>query len=60
MAYRAAHLAAGPTLTYQHIKTEVRSGFDNSMAEQILVDVKLQGDCSPTGDFKEGMIALSR
>jgi 2-(1,2-epoxy-1,2-dihydrophenyl)acetyl-CoA isomerase len=55
---RAAHLAAGPTLTYGHIKTAIRSSFTNSEVEQLDLEARLQGDCGHTRDFKEGVTAF--
>ena len=39
---RAAHLAAGPTLTYKNFKTAVRSSYSNYEADQLVLDLKLQ------------------
>lgn len=55
---RAAHLATGPTETYKHVKTAIRSSFDNTLDEQLALEAKLQGKCGTTRDFKEGVVAF--
>ena len=55
---RAAHLAKGPTEAYRHVKTAIRSSFDNDLEAQLLVEAKLQGKCGQTRDFKEGVLAF--
>ena len=55
---RAAHLANGPTETYAHVKTAIRSSFDNDLDEQLALEAKLQGKCGTTRDFKEGVVAF--
>ena len=55
---RAAQLAAGPTITYGHVKTAIRRSFENSEAQQLDLEARLQGDCGRTRDFKEGVTAF--
>ena len=55
---RAAHLANGPTETYKHVKTAIRSSFDNDLDQQLALEAKLQGKCGTTRDFKEGVVAF--
>jgi len=55
---RAAKLAAGPTLTYGYAKEAIRSSFENSLEQQLLVEAKLQGKCGKTRDFREGVMAF--
>lgn len=55
---RARHLATGPTEAYRHVKTAIRSSFDNSFEQQLALEAKLQGKCGMTHDFKEGVVAF--
>jgi 2-(1,2-epoxy-1,2-dihydrophenyl)acetyl-CoA isomerase len=55
---RAAHLAKGPTAAYKAAKEAIRSSFDNTLADQLSLEAKLQGDCGKTRDFKEGVLAF--
>jgi 2-(1,2-epoxy-1,2-dihydrophenyl)acetyl-CoA isomerase len=55
---RAAHLAAGPTVTYGHIKSALRQSWDNSLGDQLALEAKLQKACGDTHDFKEGVLAF--
>ena len=55
---RAAQLAAGPTITYGHVKTAIRRSFENTEAQQLDLEARLQGDCGRTRDFKEGITAF--
>lgn len=55
---RAAKLAAGPTVTYGHIKEALRGSYNNTLEEQLLVEAKLQGRCGKTRDFREGVMAF--
>lgn len=55
---RAAHLAHGPTAAYKAAKEAIRSSFDNTLADQLSLEAKLQGDCGKTRDFKEGVLAF--
>lgn len=56
---RAAHLANGPTQTYGHLKTALRSSFGNDLEQQLALEAKLQGLCGKTRDFREGVLAFS-
>lgn len=58
VAARAAHLAAGPTQTYRHIKKALRGSFDNTLEDQLTVEAQLQGKCGKTRDFQEGVLAF--
>jgi 2-(1,2-epoxy-1,2-dihydrophenyl)acetyl-CoA isomerase len=55
---RAAHLAAGPTETYGHVKMAIRQSFSNSEEDQLELEARLQGACGRTRDFKEGVTAF--
>ncbi|MFX0545820.1 enoyl-CoA hydratase-related protein [Roseovarius sp. S1116L3] len=55
---RAAHLAAGPTEAYHHLKAALRASWQNSPEAQLDVEARLQGACGQTRDFKEGVIAF--
>ncbi|MBA84919.1 enoyl-CoA hydratase-related protein [Thalassobius sp. S69A] len=55
---RAAHLAKGPTLAYQHVKTAIRGSWDNSLDEQLAQEGRSQGTCGQSRDFKEGVLAF--
>jgi 2-(1,2-epoxy-1,2-dihydrophenyl)acetyl-CoA isomerase len=55
---RARQLADGPTVAYSHLKSAIRSSFDNSFDEQLALEAKLQGKCGQTRDFKEGVMAF--
>ncbi|QBY00300.1 2-(1,2-epoxy-1,2-dihydrophenyl)acetyl-CoA isomerase [Rhodophyticola sp. CCM32] len=55
---RAAHLAQGPTVAFAKVKEAMQASFGNTMAEQLLLEGKLQGDCGRTRDFKEGVLAF--
>jgi 2-(1,2-epoxy-1,2-dihydrophenyl)acetyl-CoA isomerase len=55
---RAAHLAAGPTRAYRHIRTAIRASYDNDEAAQLGLEARLQGDCGRTADFREGVQAF--
>ena len=55
---RAAKLAAGPTVAYSHAKEAIRSSYNNSLEEQLLLEARLQGRCGKTRDFREGVMAF--
>jgi 2-(1,2-epoxy-1,2-dihydrophenyl)acetyl-CoA isomerase len=55
---RAAHLAAGPTQTYDYLKQAIRGSFENTLEEQLTLEAQLQGQCGKTRDFKEGVMAF--
>ncbi|MFQ6548948.1 enoyl-CoA hydratase-related protein [Aestuariibius sp. 2305UL40-4] len=55
---RAAHLAAGPTEAYRHVKTAIRGSFENDLDGQLALEAKLQGKCGKTRDFKEGVMSF--
>lgn len=55
---RAAHLSAGPTVAYNHIKTAMHASYDNTLKEQLSLESKLQNRCGQTRDFKEGVLAF--
>ncbi|MEL6690780.1 MAG: enoyl-CoA hydratase-related protein [Pseudomonadota bacterium] len=57
---RAAQLAKGPTLAYQHIKTAMRASGANSLEDQLTLEAKLQGECGDSRDFKEGVTAFTQ
>ena len=55
---RAESLAEGPTETYRHLKTALRSSFENTLDEQLALEANLQGKCGVTHDFIEGVTAF--
>jgi 2-(1,2-epoxy-1,2-dihydrophenyl)acetyl-CoA isomerase len=55
---RAAHLAAGPTEAYRHVKAAMRGSFENTLDEQLALEAQLQGACGKTRDFQEGVMAF--
>ncbi len=55
---RATQLAAGPTAAYAHLKTALRTSFENTLDRQLLLEAQLQGECGRTRDFKEGVLAF--
>ncbi|PVA11786.1 2-(1,2-epoxy-1,2-dihydrophenyl)acetyl-CoA isomerase [Pelagivirga sediminicola] len=55
---RAAHLASGPTESYRHLKTAIRSSWDNGHEAQLDLEARLQGACGQTRDFQEGVVAF--
>lgn len=55
---RAAHLAAGPTVAYQHVKTALRASSENTFEKQLALEAKLQGKCGQTRDFQEGVVSF--
>lgn len=55
---RALQLANGPTATYGHIKTALRTSFDNTLDDQLVLEAELQGKCGRTADFVEGVTAF--
>lgn len=55
---RAAHLAHGPTEAFKRVKTALQASFGNSLAEQLVLEGQLQGECGQTRDFKEGVVAF--
>lgn len=57
---RAAKLATGPTVAFQHIKTAMREAGNNSFEEQLVLEAKLQGKCGRSRDFQEGVVAFTQ
>jgi len=55
---RARHLADGPTLAYQGIKTLMHASLSNSFEDQIALEARTQGQCGRSRDFKEGVLAF--
>lgn len=55
---RAAHLANGPTLAYQHVKNAIRGSWDNTLEQQLAVEGRSQGTVGQSRDFKEGVLAF--
>lgn len=55
---RAAQLASGPTVAYQHVKEALKASQSNSLEEQLLLEAQLQGACGKTRDFTEGVMAF--
>ncbi|MGH1332135.1 MAG: enoyl-CoA hydratase-related protein [Paracoccaceae bacterium] len=55
---RASKLANGPTLAYTNTKKALRATYQNTAAEQFALEARLQGECSKTHDFAEGVKAF--
>lgn len=55
---RAAHLAAGPTAAYAHLKQALRASPANDLNTQLALEARLQGQCGQTSDFAEGVAAF--
>ena len=55
---RASKLAAGPTIAYANIKDAIRSSYENTLEEQLLLEARLQGRCGKSRDFREGVMAF--
>ena len=55
---RAAHLAKGPTQTYNAVKQAIRGTWDNTLEAQLDLEAKLQGACGQSRDFQEGVMAF--
>jgi 2-(1,2-epoxy-1,2-dihydrophenyl)acetyl-CoA isomerase len=55
---RAAKLASGPTIAYQHVKTALRESSGNTFEHQLALEAKLQGKCGQTRDFQEGVVSF--
>ena len=58
VAARAAHLAAGPGLAYRHLKTALRRSSASDLDGQLGLEARLQGECSASHDFAEGVRAF--
>ncbi|MCF1710097.1 enoyl-CoA hydratase-related protein [Tabrizicola sp. J26] len=55
---RAMRLAQGPTAAYRAAKQALRAAPGNTLAEQLALEARLQGQCGRTEDFKEGVAAF--
>ncbi|PHP27314.1 enoyl-CoA hydratase-related protein [Limimaricola cinnabarinus] len=55
---RAAHLAAGPTETFRHLREAMRASPENGFEAQLALEARLQGACGQSRDFKEGVLAF--
>jgi 2-(1,2-epoxy-1,2-dihydrophenyl)acetyl-CoA isomerase len=55
---RAAKLANGPTVAYQHVKAALKASPENDLEEQLMLEAKLQGVCGKSRDFTEGVMAF--
>ncbi len=55
---RAARLAQGPTAAYRATKQALRAAPSNTLADQLALEARLQGQCGRTGDFREGVSAF--
>jgi 2-(1,2-epoxy-1,2-dihydrophenyl)acetyl-CoA isomerase len=55
---RAAHLATGPTLAYAAVKQAIRASWDNTLADQLDLEGRLQGQVGASRDFREGVTAF--
>lgn len=54
----AARLAAGPRLAFSLTKQALRRSLDNSLAEQLALEAKLQSEAGSSHDFLEGIAAF--
>ncbi len=55
---RAAQLANGPTTAYRAVKQAMRASSRHTLAEQLALEARLQGECGRTADFREGVAAF--
>ena len=55
---RAQKLAQGPTAAYRATKQALRAASTNTLADQLALEARLQGQCGRTQDFKEGVAAF--
>ncbi|MFT4151285.1 MAG: enoyl-CoA hydratase-related protein [Paracoccaceae bacterium] len=55
---RAGQLAKGPTAAYRGVKQALRASSGHSLAEQLALEGRIQGDCGATHDFREGVAAF--
>ena len=55
---RAAQLAQGPTEAFKRVKAAMQASFGHGLAEQLVLEGQLQGECGRTRDFKEGVLAF--
>jgi 2-(1,2-epoxy-1,2-dihydrophenyl)acetyl-CoA isomerase len=58
IAKRAAHLANGPTGTYNLIKQAIRKSYDNTLKDQLVLEGELQNIAGCSSDFSEGVAAF--
>lgn len=55
---RATTLAAGPTVALAAVKRALRASPGNTLADQLALEARLQGQCGATQDFREGVAAF--
>jgi 2-(1,2-epoxy-1,2-dihydrophenyl)acetyl-CoA isomerase len=55
---RARQLATGPTAAYRLLKQAIRRSLDHTLAEQLALEARLQGEAGRTRDFREGVAAF--
>ena len=55
----AKSLSEGPTQSYASIKAQVAASLENTLAAQLALEARLQGEASRTEDFGEGVRAFS-
>lgn len=55
---RAGQLAKGPTTAYRGVKQAMRASSGHSLAQQLVLEGQLQGECGATHDFREGVSAF--
>lgn len=55
---RATQLAQGPSQTYGLVKEALRASLNNTLAEQLALEARLQGEAGKTRDFREGVQAF--
>ncbi len=55
----AGALAEGPTQSYARIKAQVAASLENTLAAQLGLEARLQGEASQTADFAEGIKAFA-
>lgn len=55
---RATALAKGPTVALSAVKQALRASPGNGLAEQLVLEARLQGRCGESADFREGVAAF--
>ena len=55
---RARHLATGPGVAYRNVKRAIRETYANTLAAQLALEAKLQGEAGRSRDFTEGVTAF--
>lgn len=58
--HTAARLAASPAHIHPYVKTALRAGATQSLAEQLALEADLQGACAAQASFVEGVTAFQQ